>query len=245
MRTLGRLILAGAAWLVAACPASSRPTGAIMNDRTTVTTVLGTTRTYGPDGQELATVASPRVTLDASGDVLAEERLAADGTVLQRRRFAGGGRLEEEERFAGGALDLRIVYHHDDAGRVTEEVQSFGDGSPQGRWVNHRDDAGRLLRREFVGRGDAVEAVETYAFSADGLTATVERARVGVWTYGYDPEGRVVSKRGGPISGDEMDQVALEYAYDGRGRLVRETERNASGGLVRELRIEYPAAAAP
>jgi YD repeat-containing protein len=97
-----------------------------------------------------------------------------------------------------------------------------------------------LVRREFFDRNNALAATETYDFEHDGRTATVVRGSIGRWTNEYDASGNLVRKRGGPVSGDEMDQEFVEYEYDARHRLIRETERTPSGAVKCELSITYP-----
>lgn len=213
------------------------PTGTSNMAHTTV--ITGTTRTFANDGSIAATLASPRVTLDAAGNVATEERLSAAGAVEIRKQFTGG-RLVAEERFAaGGALDERIAYRYDANGRLAEEVMAFGDGTPHGTWVHRRDANGRLVGRSFVKPDGTTEATETYRYGADGKTATMVRAHVGEWKYRYDDDGHVLHEEGGPASGDIMDQVAIDYAYDARHRLVSEIARGPGGRIQRELTITY------
>lgn len=207
------------------------------NGQTTV--ITGTTKTFARDGTLEATLASPRITLDASGDVVTEERLSAAGAVETRKQFTGA-RLVEEERFtADGKPDERIAYSYDAGGHLSEEAMTFGDGTPHGKWVHHRDDKGRLVRRDFVKPDATIEAAETYTYAADGKTATMVRAHVGQWKYRYDDDGRVLHEEGGPASGDDMDQVAIDYTYDARHRLVSEVAHGPGGRVQRELRIVY------
>jgi len=177
----------------------------------------GTTRSFGLDGKPSATYVSRRLSLAPNGSVEAEERFTPNS-----------------------AVDYRSTYRRDANGQLTEEVMTFGDGSLHGRWVHHCDGQGRLVRREFFDRNNVLEATETYTFKPDGRTATVVRGRIGHWTNEYDASGNLVRKRGGPISGDEMDQEFVEYEYDARHRLIRETERTPSGAVKCELRINYP-----
>jgi len=179
--------------------------------------VHGTTRSFGLDGKPPASYVSRRLFLDPNGSLEAEERLTPNGTV-----------------------DYRLTYRRDPNGRLIEEAMTFGDGTLHGRWVHHCDSQGRLVRREFFDRTNALEATETYAFEPDGRTATVVRGRICQWTHEYDASGNLVRKRGGPASGDEMDQDFVEYEYDARHRLIRETERTPSGAVKCELIINYP-----
>ena len=96
------------------------------------------------------------------------------------------------------------------------------------------------MRREFFDRNNTLAATETYAFEPDGRTASVVRGNIGQWTNEYDASGNLVRKRGGPASGDEMDQEVGEYEYDARHRLIRETERMPSGAVKCEVSINYP-----
>ena len=203
------------------------------------TVITGTTKTFTRDGALQATLASPRVTLDANGDVVMEERVSVAGAVETRKQFAGG-RLVEEERFAAdGKLDERIAYSYDASGHLAEEAMTFGDGTPHGKWVHHRDDKHRLVGRDFVKPDGTTEATETYTYSSDGKSATMVRAHVGQWKYRYDDDGRILHEEGGPASGDDMDQLAIDYAYDARHRLVREVTHGPGGRVQRELRIAY------
>ncbi len=179
--------------------------------------VHGTTRSFGLDGKPQASYVSRRLFLDPNGSLEGEERLTPNGTV-----------------------DYRLTYRRDANGRLTEQAMTFGDGSLHGRWVHHCDSQGRLVRREFFDRNNALEATETYAFEPDGRTATVMRGSICQWTNEYDASGNLVRKRGGPVSGDEMDQEYVEYEYDARHRLIRETERLPSGAVKCELIINYP-----
>jgi YD repeat-containing protein len=181
------------------------------------TVATGTIRRFGLDGKPPANYVSRRLFLDSNGSVEAEECLTPDG-----------------------AVDYRLTYRRDANGRLTEEAMTFGDGSLHGRWVHHCDGQGRLVRREFFDPNNTLEATETYAFGPDGRTATVVRGRIGQWTNEYDASGNLVRKRGGPASGDEMDQEFVEYEYDARHRLIRETERTPSGAVKCELSINYP-----
>ncbi|HEX2690416.1 MAG TPA: hypothetical protein VHN14_27565 [Kofleriaceae bacterium] len=175
------------------------------------------TRSFGLDGKPSGTYVSRRLYLDPSGNLEAEERLTPNG-----------------------AVDYRLTYRRDANGQLTEEAMTFGDGSLHGRWVHHCDGQGRLVRREFFNRHNTLEATEVYAFEPDGRTATVVRGSIGRWTNEYDTSGNLVRKRGGPVSGDEMDQEFVEYEYDAHHRLVRETERTPSGAVKCELNINYP-----
>jgi hypothetical protein len=177
----------------------------------------GTTRSFGLDGKPTSTYVSRRLFLDASGNVEAEDRLTPNG-----------------------AIDYRMTYRRDAHGQLTEEAMTFGDGTLHGRWVRRCDDHGRLVCREFFDRNNALETSETYAFEPDGRTAKVVRGRIGQWTNEYDAGGNLVRKRGGPSSGDAMDQERIEYEYDARHRLIREIERTPSGAVKCELSISYP-----
>jgi len=181
------------------------------------TVVIGTTRTFGLDGKLLATYVSRRLFLDPNGNVEAEERLTPDG-----------------------AVDYRLIYRRDANGQLTEEAMTFGDGSLHGRWVHHCNGQGRLMRREFFDRNNTLQVAETYAFDPDGRICTIVRGSIGRWTNEYDASGNLVRKRGGPASGDKMDQEIVEYQYDARNRLIRETERTPSGAVKCELTINYP-----
>jgi YD repeat-containing protein len=183
----------------------------------TQTVATGTTRSFGLDGKPRAIYVSRRLFLDPNGSVEAEERLTLDG-----------------------AVDYRLTYRRDANGQLTEETMTFGNGSLHGRWVHHCDRRGRLMRREFFDRNNALEATETYTFEPNGRTATVVRGSIGQWTHDYDASGNLVRKRGGPASGDELDQEFVEFEYDARHRLIRETERTPSGAVKCELRINYP-----
>jgi len=237
---------AALALALAGCPRTDRPpTGAPETTRTPkmtkgqTTVITGTTKTYARDGALEATLASPSVTLDASGDVVVEERLSAVGTVVTRKQFAGG-RLVEEERFAADArLDERIAYSYDASGHLAEEAMTFGDGTPHGKWVHHRDDKRRLVGRDFVKPDGTIEATETYTYASDGKSATMVRARVGQWKYCYDDDGCVLHEEGGPASGDAMDRLVIDYAYDARHRLVSEVAHGPGGRVQRELTIAY------
>lgn len=203
------------------------------------TVITGTTKAFSRDGALVATLASPRVTLDASGDVVSEERVSAAGAVETRKQFASA-RLVEEQRFAAdGKLDERIAYRYDANGHLAEEAMTFGDGTPHGTWVHRRDLAGRLVGRDFVKPDRTIEATETYSYAPDGKSATMVRAHVGQWKYRYDDDGRVVHEEGGPASGDDMDLLAIDYAYDARHRLVSEVAHDPRGRVQRELRITY------
>jgi YD repeat-containing protein len=83
------------------------------------------------------------------------------------------------------------------------------------------------------------EATETYTFASDGKSATMVRAHVGQWKYRYDDDGRVLHEEGGPASGDDMDQIAIDYTYDARHRLISEIARGPGGRVRRELTIAY------
>jgi hypothetical protein len=203
------------------------------------TVITGTTKTFARDGSLETTFASPRVTLDANGDVVTEERVSAAGVVETRKQFAAG-RLVEEQRFAtDGKLDERIAYSYDASGHLAEEAMTFGDGTPHGKWVHHRDDKHRLVGRDFVKPNGTIEATETYTYASDGKSSTMVRAHVGQWKYRYDDDGRVVHEEGGPASGDDMDQIAIDYAYDARHRLVGEVAHGPGGRVQRELMIAY------
>jgi hypothetical protein len=203
------------------------------------TVITGTTKTFGRDGALVATLPSPRVTLDAHGDVVTEEQLSAAGVVELRRQFTGG-RLVAEERFTSdGKLDERVAYYYGADGRLAEEVMAFGDGTPHGTWIHRRDPSGRLIGRAFVKPDGSTEATETYRYDADGKSATMVRAHVGQWTYRYDDDGRILHEEGGPASGDEMDRVAIDYTYDARHRLTSEIARGPGGRVQRELTITY------
>ena len=203
------------------------------------TVITGTTKTFTRGGALEATFASPRITLDASGDVVMEERLSSAGGVEMRKQF-DAGRLIAEERFtADGKLDERIVYRYDASGHLAEEVMTFGDGTPHGTWVHHRDAKGRLMRRDFVKPDGRTEATETYTYTPDGKSATMVRAHVGQWKYVYEDDGRILHEEGGPASGDDMDQLSIDYAYDARHRLVSEVTRGPGGRVQRETRIAY------
>lgn len=209
--------------------------------QTTSITTEGTTTELRPDGSIRTSYPSPRITLDARGDVVSEERLSPDGRVLRRTRFGPGRRVEEEQRFTpDGALDYRIVHRHDDAGRLAEEILAFGDGTPHGRWIHHRGPDGRLERREMVAPDGSPVVTETYRYEADGRSAQVERGAIAEWRHDYDAEGWLVRRVGGPYSGDDADQDSIEYAYDGRHRLVRETEYAPDGSVARTVVIRYP-----
>jgi len=179
--------------------------------------VTGTTRSFGLDGKPSATYVSRRLFLDANGSVAAEERLTPNG-----------------------AIDYRLTYRRDANGQLTEETMTFGDGSLHGRWVHHCDGQGRLVRREFFDRNNALEVTEDYAFEPGGRTAKVVRGRIGQWTNEYDGGGNLVRKRGGPASGDDLDQERVEYEYDAQHRLIREIERTPSGAVKCELNFSYP-----
>jgi hypothetical protein len=231
---------------LAGCPHTDQvPTGTpdttgtstMMKGQTTV--ITGTTKTFARDGALEATFASPRITLDASGNLVMEERLSPVGAVEARKQFAGGKLVAEERFTADGKLDERIAYRHDASGHLAEEVMTFGDGTPHGTWVHHRDAQGRLLGRDFVKPDGKTEASETYTYAADGKSATMVRAHVGQWKYRYDDEGRVLHEDGGPASGDDMDQISIDYAYDEHGRPISEVARSPSGRVQREIRIVY------
>jgi YD repeat-containing protein len=207
-----------------------------MTDRQTV--ITGITKMFSRDGTLAATLASPRVTLDARGDVVTEERLSIAGLVEARKQFSAGRLLTEERFAADGKLDERIVYSYDASGHLAKEAMAFDGGAPHGTWVHHRDAQGRLVGRDFVKPDGKVEATETYTYAADGKTATMVRAHVGQWKYRYDDSGRVLHEEGGPASGDDMDQIAIDYAYDARHRLISEVAR-AGGRVQRELAITY------
>jgi YD repeat-containing protein len=187
----------------------------IMTHAQTIAT--GIRRIFGLDGKPSATYVARRLFLDPSGSVEAEENLTPNG-----------------------ALDYRLTYRRDAKGQLSEEAMTFGDGSQRGRWVHHCDGQGRLLRREFFDAKNALAATETYTFEPDGRTASVVRGRIGQWTNEYDASGNLVRKRGGPASGDEMDQEFVEYEYDAQHRLIRQTERTPSGAVKCELSINYP-----
>ncbi|HEX7836382.1 MAG TPA: hypothetical protein VF469_02910 [Kofleriaceae bacterium] len=231
---------------LAGCPRADRmptatpdTTGTSTMTKGQTTVITGSTKTFARDGALVASVPSPRVMLDASGNVVTEERLSAAGAVEVRKQF-DGGKLVDEERFtADGKLDERIAYRYDARGRLAEEVMAFGDGTPHGTWVHHRDDKGRLIGRDFVKPHGRTEATETYTYAADGKSATMVRAHVGQWKYVYDDNGRILHEEGGPASGDDMDQLSIEYAYDARGRLISEVARSSDGRVQREIRIVY------
>jgi hypothetical protein len=201
--------------------------------------ITGTTKTFARDGALEATFASPRVTLDASGDVVTEERLSAAGSIEIRKHFAGGKPVLEERFTAGGKLDVRIAYSYGANGHLAEEVMLFGDGTPHGKWVHHCDAQGRLAKREFMKPDGTTAATETCTYSPDGKNATKVRAHVGQWKYLYDDDGRVLHEEGGPASGDDMDHLAIDYAYDARHRLVGEVARGPGGRIRREVNIVY------
>lgn len=182
-----------------------------------LTTVTGFLRSFGRDGRPPATYAARRMFLDPDGKLAAEEHLTPQGEV-----------------------DYRLTYQRDANGQLTEEAMTFGDGSLQGRWVHHCDDQGRLVRREFFDRDNALTTTETYTFEPDGRTATVVRGRVAQWTNEYNASGDLIRKRGGPTSGDEMDQEFVEYEYDAQHRLIREIQRLPSGAVKCETNINYP-----
>jgi YD repeat-containing protein len=181
------------------------------------TVATGTTRHFGPDGKPQATYVSCRLFLNSNGILAAEDHLTPDG-----------------------AVDYRLSYRRDGNGHLTEEVMTFGDGSLHGRWVDQCDRQGRVVRREFFDRNNVLLATETYTFDPDGRTATVVRGGVGQWRNEYDASGNLVRKRGGPVSGDEMDQEFVEYEYDARHRLIREIERTPSGAVKCVRSINYP-----
>jgi hypothetical protein len=247
MRRIAHITLAlGAVLALAGCPRTDGPpmerpettrTPTMTKGQTTM--ITGMTKTFARDGALETTLASPRVTLAANGDVVTEERLSASGAVETRKQF-DGGRLVEEERFdAGGQLDERIAYRYDAGGHLAEEAMTFGDGTPHGKWIHHRDDQHRLVRRDFVKPDGTVAATETYTYASDGKTATMVRAHVGQWKYRYDDAGRVLHEEGGPASGDDLDQLAIDYAYDARHRLVSEVARGPGGRLQREIKVVY------
>jgi hypothetical protein len=209
--------------------------------QTPTTEVFGTTAEMARDGAVQASYASPRLTLDARGDVVCEDRLSPSGALIRRRRFGPGQRLDEEECYApGGALDYRIVVRHDGAGHVTEEVLSFGDGTPHGRWLHHRDPRGRLVRRDMVAPDGSAVVTETYTYRDGGSVADVERGGVASWVHRYDADGWLVRRRGGPYSGDELDEESIEFDHDDRHRLIRETAFYADGSVRAAIIIRYP-----
>jgi hypothetical protein len=90
---------------LAGCPRGDRATaatpdtmGASKMTKGQTTVITGITKTFSRDGALEATFASPRVTLDAAGDVVTEERLSATGTLEVRKQFACG-KLVTEEHF--------------------------------------------------------------------------------------------------------------------------------------------------
>jgi hypothetical protein len=203
------------------------------------TVIMGTTKTFTRDGTLEATLASPRITLDASGEVVTEERLSAAGNVEICKQFANGRLVEHQCFTADGKLDHCVAYRYDTNGHVAEEVMTFDDGTPHGKWVHLRDDKHRLVARHFVKPDGTTEATETYTYAADGKSATMVRAHVGQWKYRYDEHGRVLHEAGGPASGDHMDQLVIDYAYDERHRLVSEVVYGPGGRVQRELKIVY------
>jgi hypothetical protein len=203
------------------------------------TVIMGTTKMFARDGTLEATLASPRLTLDTSGEVVTEERLSAAGTVELRKQFASGRLVEQECFAADGKLDHRIAYSYDANGHLAEEVMTFGDGTTHGTWVHHRDGAHRLVRRQFVKPDGTTEATETYTYAPDGKSATMVRAHVGQWKYRYDEQGCVLHEEGGLASGDDMDHLVIDYAYDARHRLVSEVVCGPCGRVKCELKIAY------
>jgi hypothetical protein len=231
---------------LAGCPHTDRmptatpdTTGTSTMTKGQTTVITGTTKTFARDGTLEASFASPRITLDASGNVVTEERLSAAGGVEIRKQFASGKLVVEERFTAEGKLDERIAYRYDASGHLAEEVMTFGDGTPHGTWVHHRDGKGRLIGRDFVKPDGRTEAAETYTYATDGKSATMVRAHVGQWKYRYDDDGRILHEEGGPASGDDMDQLAIDYAYDARHRLVSEVARSSGGRVQHEIKIVY------
>jgi len=126
-------------------------TGVPIMNKTPPVVITGTTTTFKPDGTKQESYSSPRITLDAHGDVVLEERLSTTGVLVLRRHLGRDQRVEDEDHFTpDGALDYRIAYRYDGSGRIAEEIMNFGDGTPHGRWVHHRDPHGRLLDRELI-----------------------------------------------------------------------------------------------
>ena len=211
-------------------------------NKTQSVVITGTTTIFALDGTKQNSYPSPRMTLDAQGAVVLEERLSPAGALVIRRQFGRDERLEVEDRLnADGTLDYRITYRYNDGGQLAEEVMSFGDGTLHNRWIHHRDKHGRLLERELVDRDGRSELTEIYSYTADARSATAQRGSVGEWTYRYDETGRVIGKTGGPVSGDDEDQEAIEYQYDARHRLVREVSHYSRGrGPQSLVMVQYP-----
>jgi hypothetical protein len=86
----------------------------------------------------------------------------------------------------------------------------------------------RTMRRSSLASSGSNLIGNTTTYASDGKTATMVRARVGQWQYRYDDDGRVLHEEGGPASGDDMDQLAIDYTYDARHRLVSAIELEPS-----------------
>lgn len=154
-----------------------------------------------------ATFASPRVTLNPAGDVVAEERLTAAGAIEVRKQFAGGKLVTEEYFAADGKLDEGIAYRYDASGRLAEEARTPRHVGPPPRAP------GRLIGRDFVKADGKTEATETYAYAADGKSATMVRAHVDQLAidYAYDAHHRLISEVARDASCGVRREVRIAY----------------------------------
>ena len=202
--------------------------------------VEGALRAFDAKGAPVEPAAMVRVRLDAAGQPIDEERLSSEGRVVLRRRFGPGSRLLEEQAFRiDGLIDHRTQYQYDASGRRIEEQLYLGDGALHGKWIDSYGEGARLTRRAFYNRQGALDVTETHTWSADGRRDTVIRGSVAQWLLDYDAAGKLVQKKGGPISGDEGDQEWMACEYDDHGRLLREVTKRFDGSVERELVLRY------